>query len=430
MNPNLNFAEGLPGDPEISDGAATGLIHFTRMGAMLNDCVALLRRSDSWTVQDETAWQDWMRDWLGWLTQPSSQHAPSFGYLEAFLPNRGNHATWMWVHTLAMAKAAGWQRLALEWLRQVRSGFPSALVNQIQASGKMPTETDRQTGAQYSRFALEAILALGGVAEAICRDWACGDDAEFQWDSPVVAEGSGKWIAHRDVKSNCPSGTGTQSLSKPTVSEEACKTLCLDGGNRNTRLARTSCNTFTIRYVRGEAHSCYTRACGAIGRGTAWSEAAPVSGGDLFQKHAFVDPPANGSGSVKRAVEYLLPYAFGEKDWHDDHPNQQSWEGKNWTAMGPLLHQAAAFIDSESDRYQALSRRADPDLDQNVMNLVLPVQLCSGRDGEEVLGGYFDIVAGARGGSWVSGRLQPVANMFGNVSSWSFSLSRPGLMVA
>ena len=106
---------------------------------MLNDCVALLRRSDSWTVQDETAWQDWMRDWLGWLTQPSSEHAPSFGYLEAFLPNRGNHATWMWVHTLAMAKAAGWQRLALEWLRQVRSGFPSALVNQIQASGKMAT---------------------------------------------------------------------------------------------------------------------------------------------------------------------------------------------------------------------------------------------------------------------------------------------------
>ena len=87
-------------------------------------------------------------------------------------------------------------------------------------------------------------------------------------------------------------------------------------------------------------------------------------------------------------------------------------------------------IDSESDRYQALSRRADPDLDQNVVNLVLPVQLCSGRDGEEVLGGYFDIVAGARAGSWVSGRLQPVANMFGNVSSWSFSLSRPGLMVA
>ena len=64
MNPNLNFAEGLPGDPDISDGAATGVIHFTRMGAMLNDCVALLRRSDSWTVQDETAWQDWMRDWL------------------------------------------------------------------------------------------------------------------------------------------------------------------------------------------------------------------------------------------------------------------------------------------------------------------------------------------------------------------------------
>jgi hypothetical protein len=402
MNPNMNYAEGQPGQPRISDGAATGVIHMARKGAMFNDCVALFRRSDSWTVQDETAWQNWMREWVAWLTQPIStwvQRNPPpsgphpFGYVEAFLTDRGNHATWMWAHTLAMAKAAGWQRLALEWMRQVRSGFPSALVNQIEASGKMPKETARSQGATYARFNLEAIFILGGVIDTICRDWACDSDARFRWDAPMVSEGSAKWIMHRDADSICPSGMETVGLHTTTdvVSEEACKQLCLDGGNRSTRLGTpnsvmetVSCNTFSIRYVRGQAYSCYLRACGPLGSGAAWMEAVPVTDGSLYQTHAFVDPPANGTGSVKRAVDYFLPYALGDKDWHDDHPNQLSSEGKDWSDMGALFHQAAVFIDAEA--YHNLSHRVDADFAQNEMNLVLPVQLCSGTNSEEVSG--------------------------------------------
>lgn len=48
------------------------------------------------------------------------------------------------------------------------------------------------------------------------------------------------------------------------------------------------------------------------------------------------------------------------------------------------------------------------------------------RDVQEIFGEYFDIVSASRSGSWVSGRLQPRANMFANISDWSFSLFRPG----
>jgi hypothetical protein len=214
MNPNLNYGERLPG---VFDGAASGVIHLTRRGAIYSDCAELLRHSQSWTDEDEMAWQQWMVSWLEWLT------THEFGIIESDAPNRGNHATWMWVHTLSMAKAAGWQRLAFSWMSRLQFGFPSALITQIESTGKMPTETARPTGAVYSMFGLTAIFKLGTVVDSICRDWDCKNASKFKWDSPTslsASQETARWLVLQKQSLNVPHNyrnTQTRSSKRAVV---------------------------------------------------------------------------------------------------------------------------------------------------------------------------------------------------------------------
>jgi hypothetical protein len=111
----------------------------------------------------------------------------------------------------------------------------------------------------------------------------------------------------------------------------------------------TSCNTINLRYNAGVADQCYFRACRTHGDGTSWTSPRPVlSTGMFWQKHAYLLPPKEGTGSVKRAVDYLVPYGNGTKDWRSDHPNQMSWEGEDWRKLAPILHQAAQVFGEQS----------------------------------------------------------------------------------
>jgi hypothetical protein len=433
MNPNMVYAEGLPGK---YDGAATGLIHMTRRAALFNDCAELFRHSQAWTTVDETAWQLWMSAWLKWIT------THEWGILEAELNNRGNHATWMWVHTIAMAKAAGWQKLALDWASRVQAGFPSALVNQIEPSGRLPTAAARPTGAVYSMFALTAIFKLGRVIDAICRDWQCDGEATFKWDAPTsltAAQESPRWVVLQRAtttcgkllnpfyKNDCSGAAGCETF---TVNETACRQACLATGNLAAQRNGTSCNAFSLSYVNGVPVACYLRACFEQGDGISRTTPRPVTSSSLWQKQVYVLPPQAGTGSVRRAVDYLLPYANGTKNWRADHPRQMSWEGGDWRDLAPILHQAAQVFGEQS--YAASipsitqSKIADFGAEwlKNKIHLVQPLDLCS--EGEEIFGEYFDIIAGSNGGSWVTGRVQPRANMRGNLEDWSFSLASAG----
>ena len=357
MNPNLNYGERLPG---VFDGAASGVIHLTRRGAIYSDCAELLRHSQSWTDEDEMAWQQWIVSWLEWLT------THEFGIIESDAPNRGNHATWMWVHTLAMAKAAGWQRLALNWMSRLQFGFPTALVTQIESTGKMPTEAARPTGAVYAMFGLTAIFKLGTVVDSICRDWECSNATKFKWDSPTslsASQETARWLVLQEATTDCADKLSEyadtvfkKSCDVPDcvqlvdLNEETCRNRCLAVGKEERQHNGTSCNTINLRYNRGVADECYFRGCRTHGDGASWTkrEEPSPSTGLLWQKHAYLLPPKEGTGSVRRAVNYLIPYANGTKDWRSDHPNQMSWEGGDWRNFAPILHQAALVFGEQS----------------------------------------------------------------------------------
>jgi len=362
MNPNMVYAEGLPGK---YDGAATGVLHMTRRAALFNDCAELFRHSQAWTAVDETAWQLWMSAWLKWLT------THEWGILEAELHNRGNHASWMWVHTLAMAKAAGWQKLALDWASRVQAGFPSALVNQIAPSGRLPTATARPTGAVYSMFALTSIFKLGRVIDAICRDWRCDSTTAFKWDAPTsmaTAQESPRWVVLQRATARCGKSlnpfykndcSGAANCETITVSANACRQACLATGSPSAQRNGTACNAFSMRYSNGVPVTCFLRACFEQGDGIAGTTPTPVTceptsadaaycTSTLWQKQAYVLPPQPGTGSVRRAVDYLMPYANGTKNWRADHPGQLSWEGGDWRDFAPILHQAAQVFGEQS----------------------------------------------------------------------------------
>ena len=96
MNPNLNFAQGVPGR---SEGTATGIIESAGLATQLVDAAALLHGAEPWTEQDERGLQQWFRDYLNWLETSKP------GLLER--ATRNNHAVYYDVQTAAFALYTG-----------------------------------------------------------------------------------------------------------------------------------------------------------------------------------------------------------------------------------------------------------------------------------------------------------------------------------
>lgn len=82
MNPNLNFAQGIPG--KIT-GRAEGIIESSTF-PLLFDTIRLLEGSPFWSVNDQQALENWIKEYLNWLlTSPN-------GIKESQALN--NHGTW------------------------------------------------------------------------------------------------------------------------------------------------------------------------------------------------------------------------------------------------------------------------------------------------------------------------------------------------
>ena len=64
MNPNLNFAQGVPG---IAPGRRSGLIDSRSLADRLLDAMAMLSKSPSWTEADEAGIRAWYSEYLDWL---------------------------------------------------------------------------------------------------------------------------------------------------------------------------------------------------------------------------------------------------------------------------------------------------------------------------------------------------------------------------
>mmetsp|Transcript_88179 Transcript_88179/g.213832 ORF Transcript_88179/g.213832 Transcript_88179/m.213832 type:complete len:392 (-) Transcript_88179:17-1192(-) len=323
LKPNLDYAQAVPG---LRQGSASGMSSATfRWNTRLVDSVELLKRSALWTSIDEQRWSAWSRAWLDYL------HTSEFGHHQEELATN-NHATWMFVHKIAFAYAVGNSSVGLQTLQSLRVGLPGSLVNQIAADGAMPHELKRTWGATYTRMNLKALFYLGVVAERVCAAWSCPSRYawDWEWQAPKPTT-PGSWKVTKGKVSKCP---WVSTIRNP-ASTDACKKAC----------RRADANAFHSRWrPSGSIGDCACKRCSS---GTGGMLEDPPQDKYAYDAHVFEEPVAEGAGSVKKALDFVLPYAIGDKRFKLG-KTMSSDASKPWKDLAPLLRLAATVYEDDS----------------------------------------------------------------------------------
>ena len=155
MNPNLQFAQAIPG---INTGRGIGLIE-TRGLTRLVDSIGLLATSKILTDKDRRELQGWFTKFLQWMLESKN------GRDEA--ASKNNHGSFYDLQTASFALFVGRTELAVNILQTVRQ---KRIALQIEPDGSQPLEMERTKSWSYSVFNLEALVQLARLGEKVGVD--------------------------------------------------------------------------------------------------------------------------------------------------------------------------------------------------------------------------------------------------------------------
>lgn len=150
MNPNLNFAQGVPG---ISPGRNAGVLDGRYFSTRIVDSVVLLQGNPAWTDNDEQQMRAWMQDYLHWLQ--GSKIAKKEGRTE------NNHGNWYVTQVSGIAWYLGDKPL----IGEMATLMKSKLDVQLKSDGTQPAELARTRSFHYSYFNLQAISMMAVLAQ-------------------------------------------------------------------------------------------------------------------------------------------------------------------------------------------------------------------------------------------------------------------------
>ena len=183
MNPNLNFAQAIPG---INNGRGIGIIETIALTGIA-DAAGLLKGSASFTDADFKSLQQWYAQYLNWMLTSKNgneEHAA-----------KNNHGTWYYAQAIDFALFTGNAAKAKELVEESKKRMDS----QIDKEGKMQLELDRTNGLGYSTFNLQAWFRVATLAKhAGINLWQyenqqhAGIRTSFEWVLPY-ALGQKQW---------------------------------------------------------------------------------------------------------------------------------------------------------------------------------------------------------------------------------------------
>jgi hypothetical protein len=149
MNPNLNYAQAIPG---INNGRGIGIIETIALTGIA-DATGLLQGSKSFTEADTRSIQQWYSQYLNWMLTSKNgneEHAA-----------KNNHGTWFYAQAIDFALFTGNTVKAKELIAETKKRMDS----QINNEGKMQLELDRTNGLGYSTFNLQAWFKVATLAQ-------------------------------------------------------------------------------------------------------------------------------------------------------------------------------------------------------------------------------------------------------------------------
>ena len=155
MNPNMNFAQAVPG---VSNGRPEGVLDGASFITVI-DAAGLIAPSIALTPAEIAALEGWFGRYVDWMLKSAN------GKDEGKASN--NHGLWYDAQVARFALFARKPEIA----RKIVSAFPKGrIAQQVDASGALPAELGRTRSFHYSLYALSAAYTVADSAACLGID--------------------------------------------------------------------------------------------------------------------------------------------------------------------------------------------------------------------------------------------------------------------